>query len=68
MRVNTTRIVEIPSGIGAISARRLQQIRQRGGDPPFVKIGHRVLCDLDDVRAWLERRKRSSTSDDGGCR
>lgn len=50
---------------GAIPVRRLQQLRQRGGGPPFIKIGRRVLYDWEDVRSWLNNRKRQSTSDIG---
>ena len=50
---------------GAIPARRLQQLRQRGGGPPFVKIGRLVRYEWADVRAWLDVQKRVSTSDAG---
>lgn len=50
---------------GAIPVRRLQQLRQRGGGPPFIKIGRRVLYDWTDIQEWLNRQKRISTSDAG---
>lgn len=49
----------------SIPIRRLQQLRQRGGGPLFIKIGRRVLYDWVDVQEWLDRQKRVSTSDDG---
>ena len=48
-----------------IPIRRLQQLRQRGGGPPFLKIGRRVLYDWLDVTAWLDAQKQDSTSDAG---
>jgi hypothetical protein len=48
---------------GAIGVRRLQQLRQRGGGPPFLKIGRRVLYDWADFCQWLDCQKMSSTSD-----
>ena len=48
---------------GAISVRRLQQLRQRGGGPPLLKIGRRVLYDWADVSEWLHCQKRYSTPD-----
>lgn len=57
----TEREVSAETG-GAISVRRLQQLRQRGGGPPFIKIGRRVLYEWQDVRARLESQKRFSTA------
>jgi hypothetical protein len=39
--------------------------RVYGDGPPFLKIGRRVLYDMDDVEAWLAQRRRRSTSDNG---
>jgi hypothetical protein len=71
---NTTRSAElmteeqVASATGnAIPRRRLQQLRQCGGGPPFLKIGRRVLYDWSDVQAWLDSQKRCSTSDMGAA-
>lgn len=45
-----------------ISPSTLAKSRVRGDGPPFIKIGHSVRYDRADVRAWLESRKRNSTS------
>jgi hypothetical protein len=72
LKLNTTRSAalmteeQIASATGdAIPRRRLQQLRQCGGGPPFLKIGRRVLYDWNDVRGWLDSQKRLSTSDMG---
>lgn len=42
----------------------LAKIRVRGGGPPFVKIGARVMYDEKDLDAWLDAQPRhDSTSD-----
>lgn len=39
-------------------------LRVKGGGPRYIKVArHRVLYDLDEVMAWLEAKKVSSTSD-----
>lgn len=48
---------------GAISMRRLQALRYRGGGPRYVKLGKSVRYDWADVREWLDEHKRSSTSE-----
>lgn len=45
-----------------ISARTLQGWRLRGGGPPYVKLGGRVLYRETDLLAWIESRARISTS------
>jgi hypothetical protein len=39
--------------------------RVRGVGPQFVKVGARVLYAQDDLDAWIDSRKRASTSDRG---
>ena len=34
-------------------------------DPPYRKIGKRVLYDRDELLTWLESKRRASTSDPG---
>ncbi|WP_417491838.1 helix-turn-helix transcriptional regulator [Maricaulis sp.] len=41
----------------------MNKMRLTGDGPPFAKIGTRVAYDLDDLAAWVEARKQTSTSD-----
>lgn len=41
----------------------LQAWRCRGGGPPFVRVGRLVRYAPDDVRAWIESRRVSNTSE-----
>ncbi len=46
--------------------RFLQNRRTRGDGPPFIAISARAVRYLpEDLRAWAEQRRRSSTSDPG---
>lgn len=38
-------------------------MRHRGVGPKFVKLGNRVFYDVDDVEAWIEGNKVSSTAE-----
>jgi hypothetical protein len=46
-----------------ISVRSLQRRRVDGLPPRFVKLGARVLYDLDDINAWVDASLRSPTSE-----
>jgi predicted DNA-binding transcriptional regulator AlpA len=53
-----------------LSKSTLTKMRLRGGPdtPPFVKLGSRsVGYRIDDLDAWLDTRRRASTSDLGGA-
>lgn len=40
----------------------LAKMRVRGDGPPYAKAGRRVVIyDVDDLEAWLGRRRRTST-------
>jgi len=41
----------------------LARWRVQGGGPPFIKMGGRIRYDVADLDAWLESRRRVSTSD-----
>lgn len=45
-----------------VSQSWLAKSRLRGDGPPFIKAGRTVLYDIDDLDAWLMKRKRRSTS------
>jgi predicted DNA-binding transcriptional regulator AlpA len=40
----------------------MNKYRLYGGGPKYIKIGRTVVYDLDDLDAWLETKKRTSTS------
>jgi hypothetical protein len=49
-----------------LSARTLEKRRLScTADPPYRKIGKRVLYDRDELLSWLEGKRRGSTSDPG---
>jgi predicted DNA-binding transcriptional regulator AlpA len=49
-----------------LSNRTLPGLRRRGGGPPYIKLGGRKVSYLKrDLDAWLESRRRLSTSDPG---
>jgi hypothetical protein len=44
----------------------LAKLRVAGGDSPgFFKVGSRVMYDQAELDAWLDARRRRSTSDPG---
>jgi len=49
-----------------LSASTLAKMRLRGDGPVYAKAGPRiVIYDKADLDAWLEQRRRVSTSDPG---
>jgi hypothetical protein len=48
-----------------ISPSMLNKLRVFGGGPVFLKLGRRVAYDVADLDAWLETKRRRSTSDTG---
>ncbi len=49
-----------------LSRRTLEGLRHRGGGPTFIRLGRKaVRYSLDDLMAWAEAGRRSSTSDPG---
>jgi excisionase family DNA binding protein len=48
-----------------LSPTTLETLRTRGGGPPFVKLGRRVVYRSEDLAHWLAHRVRHSTSDTG---
>lgn len=51
-----------------LSPATLTTMRTRGGGPPFVKLGRRVVYRRSDLDTWLAKRVRKSTSDPGNPR
>jgi excisionase family DNA binding protein len=46
-----------------LSPATLETLRTRGGGPPFVKLGRRVVYRREDLDAWLNAARRRSTSE-----
>lgn len=36
-----------------LSARTLQEYRKKGGGPPYLKVGHRIVYRRDDLDRWM---------------
>lgn len=49
-----------------LSGRTLEKHRTYGTGPLYSKIGGRVVYDVTDLRAWVSRGEKRSTSDDTG--
>ncbi len=47
----------------ALSPATLETLRSRGGGPPFVKLGRRVVYRREELDQWLAAHRRTSTSD-----
>lgn len=45
-----------------LSPKTLETKRSRGGGPPYIKLGRRVVYRRTDLDKWLESRVRHSTS------
>ncbi len=50
-----------------IAASTWEKRRLSGDTPPFLKIGKRVLYNLETVYGWIDAHTRTSTSDEGGA-
>ena len=48
-----------------LSPRTLDRYRVKGSGPVYLKFGGRVRYVTEDLEAWAEARRRTSTSDDG---
>ena len=48
-----------------LSRRTLERFRVSGDGPVFLKFGNRVRYLREDLDAWVQTRRRKSTSDDG---
>lgn len=43
-----------------LSARTLQEYRKKGGGPPYLKVGHRIVYRRDDLDRWMTGHAVSS--------
>jgi excisionase family DNA binding protein len=48
-----------------LSPRTLESWRLTGNGPAYIKVGRRVRYRRSDLEAWLDARRRTSTSDPG---
>ena len=48
-----------------LSVRTLDRYRASGEGPVFHRFGGRIRYRRDDLQAWADARRRTSTSDDG---
>lgn len=48
-----------------LSSRTLEKHRTYGTGPVYRKLGGRVVYDVVDLRAWVDKGRRASTSDFG---
>ena len=46
-----------------ICEKTLWNVSEPRGDLPVVRIGRRTLYSVDDLHAWIERRKEGGRSD-----
>lgn len=46
-----------------LSERTLEAYRVKGGGPPYYKLGRRVCYRVQDLNAWAEAQRRTSTSE-----
>lgn len=46
-------------------AKTLEKWRVVGGGPRYVKLGRRVVYEVSDLDAWIDERRRRSTSEQG---
>lgn len=47
-----------------LSKHTLNKMRIRGDGPPFLRLGDRAVAyDPRDIEAWMQERRRKSTSD-----
>ena len=54
-------VADAASHVG-LSISTLNKYRVLGGGPVYLKLGHRVAYDVRDLDAWMNARRRQSTS------
>jgi predicted DNA-binding transcriptional regulator AlpA len=57
--------IEEAAAYVGLSTWTLDKLRSRGGGPPYIKLGRRVVYLIEDLNGWLATRRRTSTSDLG---
>jgi excisionase family DNA binding protein len=59
--MNAYSVAEAARFLG-VSKSWLNKLRVSGGGPQFLKLGRRVVYEQQSLTAWIEQRRRSSTS------
>ena len=49
--------------VAGVAAKTLENWRSAGTGPKFIKAGRKVLYDPDDIEAWKDANRYSSTSE-----
>jgi predicted DNA-binding transcriptional regulator AlpA len=62
---NPRMTVDEASAYIGLSVSTLNKLRVFGGGPVFLKLGRRVAYNIADLDAWLDSKRRASTSDNG---
>jgi predicted DNA-binding transcriptional regulator AlpA len=63
-----TRVLRTPEAAAyvGLSASTLEKFRLNGGGPSYHKAGYKiVIYRVEDLDAWLNARRRNSSSDNG---
>jgi hypothetical protein len=53
--------VKVAADYAKLSVSFLNKARCTGDGPPFIKLGKRVIYDLDDLDRWIDQGRRKST-------
>lgn len=61
--MDTMSITQAAATLG-LSRSTLARLRVSGRGPQYVKLGRTILYFTDDLYAWLNSHRRSSTSED----
>jgi len=59
------RYLRTPARFLGLSARTLEKHRTYGTSPTYRKLGGRVVYAPEDLKAWVDRGAKRSTSDPG---
>ena len=56
----------VAADITGLAARTLEDLRYRGGGPPYYRLGPRkVVYNVGELLVWMQSKRRLSTSDPG---
>lgn len=62
-----TKLETLPAAEYVGSAKKtLEKLRCLGGGPAYIKHGRKVVYQVSDLDAWVDRHRRTSTSGEMG--